>query len=49
MEDDEIIAERTVRMGAFDLGVLVGEELQYRGRDEVYEAALRAAVEITNA
>ncbi len=46
MQDDEIIGERTVHMGTFDLGVLVGEELHYRGRDEVYEAALRAAVEV---
>ena len=49
MQDDEIIGERTVHMGHFGLGGLVGEELHYRGRDEVYEAALRAAVEITNA
>jgi glucose-6-phosphate dehydrogenase assembly protein OpcA len=48
MQDDEIIGERTVHMGSFDLGVLVGEELHYRGRDEVYVAALRAVVEIMN-
>ena len=46
MEGDELIGERTVRLDAFDLGVLVGEELQYRGHDEVYEAALRTAVEM---
>ena len=46
MRDDELIAERTVHLGSFDLGVLVGEELRYRGRDEAYDAALRAAVEI---
>jgi glucose-6-phosphate dehydrogenase assembly protein OpcA len=42
--DDELLAERTVHLGRFDLGVLLGEELQYRGRDELYEAALRTAV-----
>ncbi|HEX2729480.1 MAG TPA: glucose-6-phosphate dehydrogenase assembly protein OpcA [Rubrobacteraceae bacterium] len=43
---DELVAERTVHIGTFDLGVLVGEELQYRGRDRAYEAALGVAVEI---
>jgi glucose-6-phosphate dehydrogenase assembly protein OpcA len=46
MRGDELLAERTVHLGSFDLGVLVGEELRYRGRDEAYEGALRAAVEI---
>jgi glucose-6-phosphate dehydrogenase assembly protein OpcA len=44
--DDELLAERTVHLGHFDLGVLLGEELRYRGRDELYEAALRTAVEM---
>jgi hypothetical protein len=44
--DGEVLAERTVHLGKFDLGVLLGEELQYRGRDGFYEAALRTAVEI---
>jgi glucose-6-phosphate dehydrogenase assembly protein OpcA len=43
---DEPLAERTVHLGAFDLGVLLEEELRYRGRDELYEDALRAAVEM---
>ena len=43
--DGEVLAERTVHLGTFDLGVLLGEELSYRGRDEIYERALRAAVE----
>ncbi len=43
---DELLAERTVHLGTFDLGVLLGEELRYRGRDELYEAALRKAVEM---
>jgi len=42
--DGEPLAERTVHLGTFDLGVLLGEELRYRGRDELYEGALRAAV-----
>jgi glutamine synthetase type III len=46
MRKDELLAERTVHLGSFDLGVLVGEELSYRGRDEAYEGALRVAVEI---
>ena len=44
--DGEPLAERTVHLGTFDLGVLLGEELRYRGRDEIYEHALRAAVEV---
>ena len=46
MRDDDLLAERTVHIGSFDLGVLVGEELGYRGHDEAYEAALRTAVEM---
>jgi hypothetical protein len=46
MRGENLVAERTVHLGHFDLGVLVGEELQFRGCDETYEAALRAAVEI---
>jgi glucose-6-phosphate dehydrogenase assembly protein OpcA len=46
MRGDELLAERTVHLGSFDLGVLVGEELRYRGRDEAYEGALRKSVEI---
>jgi glucose-6-phosphate dehydrogenase assembly protein OpcA len=47
-KDGELLAERTVHLGTFDLGVLLGEELEYRGRDDSYEAALRIAVEILN-
>jgi hypothetical protein len=46
MRADELLAERTVHLGSFDLGVLVGEELRYRGRDEAFEGSLRKAVEI---
>ena len=48
MRGGELCAERTVHLGSFDLGVLVGEELRYRGRDEAYEAALKIAVEVLN-
>ena len=46
MRGDDLLAERTVHIGSFDLGVLVGEEIGYRGHDEAYEAALRTAVEV---
>jgi len=46
MRGDELLAERTVHLGSFDLGVLVGEELRYRGHDEAYVGALRKVVEI---
>jgi glucose-6-phosphate dehydrogenase assembly protein OpcA len=46
MRGDDLLGELTVRLGGFDLGVLLGEELQYRGRDEVYERAVRTAVGI---
>jgi glucose-6-phosphate dehydrogenase assembly protein OpcA len=46
MRGEDLLAERTVHIGSFDLGVLVGEELRYRGHDEAYEAALGAAVEV---
>lgn len=46
MRGDELLAERTIQLGSFDPAVLVGEELRYRGRDGVYEAALRMAVEM---
>lgn len=46
MRGDELIGERTVQLGGFNLGVLLGEELQYRGHDAAYEAALKTAVEI---
>ena len=46
MRNGELLGERTVQLGSFDLGVLLGEELQYRGRDTSYEDALKMAVEI---
>ncbi len=44
--DGEPLGERTVQLGSFDLGVLLGEELQYRGHDTSYENALKMAVEV---
>ena len=46
MRGEDLVAERTVHIGSFDLGVLVGEEMGYRGHDEAYGAALRMAVEL---
>ena len=46
MRGEDLVAERTVHIGSFNLGVLVGEELGYRGHDEAYGAALRTAVEL---
>ena len=48
LRDGEPIGERTVHLGPSDTGALLGEELRLVGRDEVYEAALRRAVEILN-
>jgi hypothetical protein len=45
MHGDELVGERTVHLGTLDLGVLVGEELRYRGRDTAYEGALYKALE----
>lgn len=44
--DEETLGEVAVHLGHFDLGVILGEELRYRGRDEVYEAALRSAISV---
>jgi glucose-6-phosphate dehydrogenase assembly protein OpcA len=46
MRGEDLVAERTVHIGTFDLGVLVGEEMGYRGHDEAYGAALRTVVEL---
>ena len=46
MQDEEVVAERTVRLGSFEPDSILGEELHYRGRDDVYRAALKMAVEI---
>ena len=46
LRGDEMVGERTVHLGPSDTGAFLGEELRLVGRDEVYEAALRRAVEI---
>ena len=46
MRGDELLGERTVHLGPSDAGALLGEELRLLGRDEVYESALKRAVEI---
>jgi glucose-6-phosphate dehydrogenase assembly protein OpcA len=46
MRGEDLLAERTVHISSFDLGVLVGEEMGYRGHDEAYGAALLTAVEV---
>jgi glucose-6-phosphate dehydrogenase assembly protein OpcA len=46
MRGEDLLAERTVHIGSFDLGVLLGEEMGYRGHDEAYGAALRTVVEV---
>ncbi len=48
MRDGELIGERTARLGPLYFGVMLGEELRYRGRDTAYEDALKMAVEIPN-
>jgi glucose-6-phosphate dehydrogenase assembly protein OpcA len=46
MRGEELLGERTVYLGAADPVTMLGEELQYRGRDEVYESALRMVAEM---
>ena len=48
LRGDCLVGERTVHLGPSGVGALLGEELRLVGRDEVYEAALRRAVEILN-
>jgi len=42
----ELLQESTVRLGHFDRGALLGDELRFTGRDEAYEAAVGRAVEL---
>lgn len=49
LRGDDVVGERTVHLGPNDTGALLGEELRLVGRDEVYEAALRRAVEALDA
>ena len=44
MRGDELVGERTVRLGSSEVGLLLGEELKLLGRDEIYESALEQTV-----
>ena len=46
MRDDELIGERTVHLGSSSVTMLLGEELKFLGRDEVYAAAIKRAAEM---
>ncbi len=46
MRGDELLAGRTVHLGYFDPESVLGEELQYRGQDEGYRAALEILAEM---
>ncbi|MGH3088174.1 MAG: glucose-6-phosphate dehydrogenase assembly protein OpcA [Rubrobacteraceae bacterium] len=43
---DRRVVDRSVRIGRFDLGATLGEELKYRGRDETFERSLEKVMEI---
>jgi hypothetical protein len=44
MRGEEMLGERTVHLGFGGVADLLGEELRFLGRDEVYEKALRSVV-----
>lgn len=46
--DDEILSHRAVRIGRFDMGTMLDEELKFKGRDAVYEASLERVMEMMN-
>jgi glucose-6-phosphate dehydrogenase assembly protein OpcA len=46
MRGDELVGERTANLGSSGPGALLGEELGFPVRDEIYESALRRAVEL---
>jgi hypothetical protein len=48
MRGNEFVGERTVNLGSFGLGALLGEEFRFPGRDETYESASRRAVKLLN-
>ena len=43
---EELLGERTVRLGFSGVGDLLGEELGFLGRDKTHESALKSVVEI---
>lgn len=42
----EETARRSVRIGRFDMGAMLGEELRFKGRDKIYEASLGKVMEM---
>ena len=46
MREGELMAGRTTHLGSFDPATILGEELQYRGRDLYYRSALKTVAEI---
>jgi glucose-6-phosphate dehydrogenase assembly protein OpcA len=46
MRGEQLLGERTVHLGSSGVGMLLGEELRFLKRDEIYESALKRAVEI---
>ncbi|MBA2693195.1 MAG: glucose-6-phosphate dehydrogenase assembly protein OpcA [Rubrobacter sp.] len=42
----EEIARRAVRIGRFDMGAMLGEELKFKGRDPIYESSLEKVMEM---
>lgn len=46
MQGEELLGERTVRLGSSGIGDLLGEELRFLGRDETHQSALKSAVKM---
>ena len=46
MRGEQLLGERTVHLGSSGVGVLLGEELSFLKRDEIYESALKRTVEM---
>ncbi|CAN5674111.1 glucose-6-phosphate dehydrogenase assembly protein OpcA [soil metagenome] len=45
---DETLSHRAVRIGRFDMGTMLDEELKFKGRDPVYESSLEKVMEMMN-
>jgi glucose-6-phosphate dehydrogenase assembly protein OpcA len=45
----ETLSHRAVRIGRFDMGTMLDEELKFKGRDSVYEASLGKVMEMLDA
>ncbi len=42
----EILSHRAVRIGRFDMGTMLDEELKFKGRDPIYESSLEKVMEM---